>query len=404
MNVTNLKVSLDFGDSIVEVGTLFSNKERVYFKFSPGFLSTGIKISPFKLKQDTAVLECPNKPFDGVFGVFNDSIPDGWGRLLLDRKLLSQGIHPQTIGVLDRLALVGKEGQGALIYEPIIYDDKQYTHAIDLDVIADETENILNDSSSSFLDNLYHLGGNSIGARPKIMVNYDTERNQFGQCEKAEPWIIKFSALNDLKDSAKIEYAYYLMATEAGIEMTESKLFLSEKGRSFFGTKRFDRKGGERLHFHTACGLLHDDFRFSTLDYGHVMDAANRLEIAATACEKVFRLAVFNVFACNMDDHSKNLGFLMDDKGKWRFAPAYDLTFSPSKGNFQSLSVANAYQNVGLKDLLKLSDHFNVKSAQQIIQEVKHSLSKWDEIAQSLEIRKDERRLVKQAIENKLKV
>jgi serine/threonine-protein kinase HipA len=405
MSVSKIKVSLDFGASVMEVGTLIEQNHCFYFRFERSFLDKKIEISPIKLKNTEEITACPKEPFDGLFGVFNDSIPDGWGRLLLDRKLIEKGINPKEISALDRLSFVGKSAQGALIYEPYDNEKETFNSAFDLDKIANESTEILKNGSSSYLDDLYHLGGNSVGARPKIIVNYSEKNNQFNSEVTAdyEPWIIKFSALNDLEDSAKIEYAFYLMALKCGIEMHPSKLFNSEKGRYFFGTKRFDRTHNKRLHFHSACGLLHDNFRYSTMDYGHVMDAANKLEKNIQACEKVFRLAVFNVFANNMDDHSKNLGFLMDETGDWKFAPAYDLTFSPARGNYQSLSVASNYQNVGTNELMKLADYFDIKKANEIIAEVKESLSKWKSISVELEINKKESSLVEKAFERKLR-
>ena len=405
MSVSKIKVSLDFGASVIEVGTLVEQNQSLFFKFTHSFLERNIDISPIKLKKRDEIITCPKEPFDGLFGVFNDSIPDGWGRLLLDRKLIQKGINPREISALDRLSFVGKNAQGALIYEPYDNENETFNSTFDLDKIANESTEILKNGSSSYLHDLYHLGGNSVGARPKILVNYSEKNNQFNSKVTAdfEPWIIKFSALNDLEDSAKIEYAFYSMALRCGIEMHPSKLFKSEKGRYFFGTKRFDRVKNKRLHFHSACGLLHDNFRYSTMDYGHVMDAANKLEKNIQACKKVFRLAVFNVFANNMDDHSKNLGFLMDETGNWKFAPAYDLTFSPARGNYQSLSIASNYQNVGTKALMKLADYFDIKKANEIIAEVKESLSKWKSISVELEINKKESSLVEKAFERKLR-
>jgi serine/threonine-protein kinase HipA len=405
MSVSKIKVSIDSGTSVMEVGTLVEQNHSFFFKFTRSFLERNIDISPFKLKKSDEIIACPREPFDGLFGVFNDSIPDGWGRLLLDRKLIEKGINPREISALDRLSFVGKSAQGALIYEPYDNENDTLNSALDLDIIAKESSEILKNENSSYLDDLYHLGGNSVGARPKILVNYSEKNNQFNSkvTDDFEPWIIKFSALNDLEDSAKIEYAFYSMALRCGIEMHTSKLFKSDKGRYFFGTKRFDRTQNNRLHFHSACGLLHDNFRYSTMDYGHVMDAANKLEKNLLACEKVFRLAVFNVFANNMDDHSKNLGFLMDEFGNWKFAPAYDLTFSPARGNYQSLSVASNYQNIGTKELMKLADYFDIKKANEIIEEMKENLSNWKSISDEHGINKKESSLVEKAIESKLK-
>jgi serine/threonine-protein kinase HipA len=404
MSQKRIKVSLDFGTSIVEVGTLVEQNQEIYFRFEPTFFENDLEISPFKLKKTTEILLSPRAPFDGLFGIFNDSIPDGWGKLLLDRKLIESGKNPKEISVLDRLSLLGKNAQGALIYEPITDDGNPENELINLDQIAQESEDLLKTGNASFLDHLYHLGGNSVGARPKIFVNFNTKLNQYSTVtqEGFEPWIIKFPALNDFKDIARIEYAYYKMALACGIEMSESTLFFSEKGKVFFGTKRFDRIGNQRLHLHSACGLLHDDFRYSTLDYGHVMDAANRLENNLTACEKVFQLAVFNVYASNMDDHSKNVAFLMNQNGNWRLAPAYDLTFSPSPGGYHSLSVANTYQEIGKKDLLKLASYFGINKGNETIDQVKEVLSTWKKFSSEFEVSKKESHLIEKTLVQKL--
>lgn len=405
MSQEKIKVSLDFGTSIVEVGVLVEQNQEIYFRFDPSFLESNLDISPFKLKKTTEILLSPKTPFDGLFGVFNDSIPDGWGRLLLDRKLIESGKNPKEITVLDRLSMLGKSAQGAFIYEPVTNKGKSENERVNLDLIAQESEDLLKTGSASFLDQLYHLGGNSVGARPKILVNYNHKLNQFSTLseEEFEPLIIKFPALNDFKDIARIEYSYYKMALACGIEMSKSNLFYSEKGKVFFGTKRFDRKGNQRLHLHSACGLLHDDFRYSTLDYGHVMDAANRLENNLTACEKVFRLAVFNVYASNMDDHSKNVAFLMNENGNWCLAPAFDLTFSPSPGGYHSLSVGNIYQEIGKKELLKLSSYFGINNGNEIIDQVKEIISKWNMFSTEAEINKKESKLIERTLLENLK-
>jgi len=405
MSQERIKVSLDFGSSIVEVGMLIEQNQQIYFRFEPSFLESDLDISPFKLKKTTEILLSPRAPFDGLFGVFNDSIPDGWGRLLLDRKLIKSGKNPKEISILNRLSMLGKSAQGALIYEPVTNEGKSENEPVNLDLIAQESEELLKTGTATFLDQLYHLGGNSVGARPKILVNYNQKLNQFSTVSKEEfePWIIKFPALNDLKDIAQVEFTYYKMALACGIEMSESNLFYSESGKVFFGTKRFDRFANKRSHLHSACGLLHDDFRYSTMDYGHVMDAANRLENNLNACEKVFRLAVFNVYASNMDDHSKNIAFLMNEKGKWGLAPAFDLTFSPSPGGYHSLSVANTYQEIGKKDLLKLASYFGINKGNEIIDQVKETLSKWNMFSSETQINKKEHELIEKTLFNNLK-
>jgi serine/threonine-protein kinase HipA len=405
MPLEKIKVSLDFGASIQEVGTLVAQNQLIYFRYAPSFLESNLEISPFKFKKTAEIIACPKEPFEGIPGVFNDSIPDGWGRLLLDRKLINQGINSREIGVLDRLSLIGNNGMGALVYEPISEKGAHVYTTLNLDDISRESQELLTNGNASFLDDLYHLGGNSVGARPKIVVHYNEDNQIFNTDneENSTSWIIKFSGLNDFMDISKIEFSYYRMALACGIKMNESNLFISEKGRSFFGSKRFDILDNKRLHLHSACGLLHDNFRYSTLDYGHIMDAANRLENDLTACEKVFRLAVFNCFSLNMDDHSKNTAFLMAENGKWHLAPAFDLTFSPSPGGYQSLSVAGEYQHINSASLLKLADYFGIKDAKNIIEEVKEVISQWTSHAASLDINKKEFKLIEKALQKKLK-
>lgn len=405
MAIKKLKVSLDIGSSPIEVGTLLLQNQIVYFRYAASFLDTPLEISPFKLKKSSEIITCPKDPFEGLPGVFNDSIPDGWGRLLLDRKLLEKGMDPNQLSPLDRLFYLGRHAQGALIYEPCEEENYIDRATIDLDLLANETALLQQTGAANMLDDLYHLGGNSVGARPKIFVNYQPASDSFSPQHEldSEPWIIKFPALADFKDIAKIEFAYARMAAASGIMMSPSKLFISTNGHAFFGAKRFDVQNGKRLHLHSACGLLHDNFRLSTIDYGHVMDAANRLENNLSACEKVFRLAVFNICSLNMDDHSKNVAFLMDEAGKWQFSPAYDLTYSPKQGGYHSLSVANHYKEPGRKELLTLAHHFSIKNAADIIEEVKEGVSTFGSFASELEINASERNLITKALELKLK-
>jgi serine/threonine-protein kinase HipA len=171
------------------------------------------------------------------------------------------------------------------------------------------------------------------------------------------------------------------MATDAGIEMSECQLFKGQSGKAYFGTKRFDRQGNNRLHLQSAAGMMDDNFRLSTLDYGHLMDCAFRLERDVKAYEKVLRLAAFNVFANNRDDHSKNFSFLMDATGKWQLAPAYDLTFSYSGHGFHSTMVAGESAKPTREHLMKLATHFNIKNAATVIDEVQSVIANWKKYA-----------------------
>jgi serine/threonine-protein kinase HipA len=309
----------------------------------------------------------------------------------LDRTLSSKGINISKITPLDRLAFVGAGGMGSLTYQPEFESITGITSQIELDIIAREITHILQGTSSEIIEELFELGGSSGGARPKIFVAYNPDNRKIihGKDELPsgyEHWIIKFPSTSDNPEIAKIEYAYHKMAIKAGIEMSDCKLFEGKSGKLYFGSKRFDRIGNKRLHVHTASGLMHDNFRASMMDYGHLMDCAFRLERHVNAYRKVLRLAAFNVFSHNHDDHSKNFSFLMNADGEWQLAPAYDLTFSYSSYGFHSTMVAGESQNPGVDHLLKLANHFGIKDGKVIIDEVRSAIAAWTNIAREYDI------------------
>ncbi len=224
--------------------------------------------------------------------------------------------------------IVGTNGRGALTYRPAIDSLQSSGIQLELDAIARKTKKVLERSSTDIIEELYRLGGSSGGARPKIFVGYNSAKDHLIQGtellpEGYEHWIIKFSSSRDPPDIAQIENAYHKMALNAGLEMSPCKLFKGASGKQYFGARRFDRESNKRIHMHSAAGLMHDNFRLSSMDYGHLMDAAFRLENHVGAYEKVLRLATFNVFARNRDDHSNNVSFLMNHRGEWRLSPAY---------------------------------------------------------------------------------
>lgn len=397
-NIQKIKAFLNLENKI-EIGDMIENKGKIYFKYNTHFVANGIEISPFKMKLSNEILIPKEQHFDGLFGVFSDSIPDGWGKLLLDRKLLSLGLNPNDISSLDRLAYLDKNMIGAISYQPEYENNYSDLHQIDLDIIFNEIETVLSGSSEDVIDELFQLGGSSGGARPKILVGFNpkTEELLYGKHDLPygfEHWIIKFPSSNDLKDIALIEFTYNQMARNAGIEVNEFRLFKSKKGNHFFGSKRFDRIHNDKLHLHSVCGLLHDNFRMSTLDYGHIMECAFILEKDFNAYAKVLRLAAFNVLAHNRDDHSKNFSFLMDKKGNWKFAPAYDLTFSNSSFGFHSTTVAGESKNPTLEHLKELAKHFGIKNPNPIFEEVRNSISEFNHLGNSTGITNDSMKLI----------
>jgi serine/threonine-protein kinase HipA len=391
ISVERLVVSIFLNEEAVEVGELALADRKIYFKYYPAFIDRGIEISPIQLKLSENILTADPKPFDGMFGVFNDSLPDEWGRLLLDRSLLKEGFSPNQATVLDRLAYVGNRGSGALTYHPKFEPEHIYNNNLELDEIATEVNGVIEGSSDEVIEKLFDLGGSSGGARPKIFVGYNQSKDHFihgteNLPDGYEHWIIKFPGSTDPSDMANIEFAYHKMALAAGIEMSECKLFPGNSGQVYFGTKRFDRTKAGRTHMHSASGIMHNNFRLSNLDYGHIMDCAFTLERHVGAYEKVLQLAAFNVFAHNRDDHSKNIAFLMDHTGAWRLSPAYDLTFSSSSHGMHSTTVAGESKAPGTKHLLELATDFGVKNAHDLIENVRQVILDWPSFAKDASV------------------
>lgn len=401
--IKKIYVSIQFDAEEIEVGELVNENKLTYFRYYPSFVKRGLEISPIKLKLNTDINKGNEIPFDGLFGVFFDSLPDGWGKLLLDRTLTAKGISITHLTPLDRLAYVGNQGMGALLYKPEISVEKLADFRIELDEIAHATQQIIVGTASEVLDELFKLGGSSGGARPKILVGYNpTTQHLVNATQELPPgyehWLIKFPSSSDSPDIANIEYAYYKMAIDAGIEMSACQLFKGSSGKVYFGTKRFDRQGNNRLHLHSAAGMMHDNFRLSVLDYGHLMDCAFQLERDIKAYEKILRLAAFNVFANNRDDHSKNFSFLMDATGRWRLAPAYDLTFSYSGHGMHSTMVAGESAHPTREHLMKLATYFKIKNANLVIDEVQDVVTNWQKYAALYDVRNNSKNSIQKII------
>lgn len=403
MNLERLQVGLRMDDQDLEVGELVRDGKNIRFKYYTSFLDSGLNLSPIKLPFTNEVHTGDPRLFDGLFGLFSDALPDGWGRLLLDRRLVAHGEDPYSIHTLDRLAYVGQLGMGALVFSPSKQEASFAEDQIKLDALAVEMNATLKGVSSDIIEELYRLGGSSGGARPKIQVGFNKSNDHLVHGNSVLPdgyehWIIKFPSSFDLPDVAHIEYAYYLMAKDAGIEMAPSQLFHGASGDAYFGTQRFDRRGNKRLHMHSASGLMHDDFRYSQLDYGHLMDCGFQLERHVGVYDKILRLAAFNVFAHNRDDHSKNFSFLMDNLGNWRFAPAYDLTFSSSSHGMHSTTIAGEGQSPTTKHLLELAKVFGMKNAVTLIEEVQSSLNNWEDFAKQAGVSPSSTQLISKSL------
>ena len=357
-----------------KVGTLALMKNNIVaFEYDSNWITNGFSISPFSLPLKKQVFIPRIDPFDGLYGVFSDSLPDGWGRLLVDRMLNSQNINPREISQIDRLAIVGETGMGALSYKPEynLLEDKDYKE--DYDNLALSCKKILNTEYSADLDNLFRLGGSSGGARPKILTKIDNE-----------DWIIKFPSSLDDSNIGKLEYLYSVCAKKCKIDIPETKLFPSKISSGYFGIKRFDRKklstgAIRKLHMISVSGLLETSHRIPNLDYNDLMQLTLNLTKSFEEVEKLFRLMCFNVFSHNRDDHSKNFSFIYnEDLNKWELSPAYDLTYSYSINGEHATTINGNGVNPGLNDILKVAEKIGLdkKKAEKIAIEIKEIVKK----------------------------
>lgn len=343
-----------------KVGTLALRPDNLCaFEYDSNWIENGFSISPLFLPLQSGVFTSKWDPFDGLFGVFNDSLPDGWGRLLIDRLLRQQGMNPTVLSPLDWLCIVGPKTMGALTYKPS-FPIGQNEQDKTLSYLEQETQKVLHNQPTKELSLLATKGGSSGGARPKVLLTVD-----------GEEWLIKFRNTQDPQNIGQIEYKYSQIARQAGIIMPETRLF---EGK-YFGVKRFDRKGEKRIHMHTAAGILHADFRIPSLDYKTLIETTLFLTHDIQEAEKMFRLMAFNVIGNNKDDHAKNFSFIYDDN-RWQLSPAYDLV--PSDGfNGQHTTTVLGQGLPTETDMLDVAKETGIapKRAAEIIGQVKQAFA-----------------------------
>lgn len=337
------------------VGTLAMTADhKAAFQYDDEWLENGFAISPFSLPLKKQVFVPTKDYFGGLFGVFADSLPDNWGNLLLNRLLRKHKQNPDDLTVLDRLAIVGKSGMGALTYFPEkkFAEQKQFAN---LDQLAEECQKILKTEYSDKLDELYYLGGTSGGARPKIMTTIDNEE-----------WIIKFPAHVDGVDAGKMEYDYSCCARKCGIVMTETKLFHSDKCKGYFGTKRFDRPSGkDRVHMLTAAALLELDFEQPSLDY-HSLMKLNGIEDSETK-------KLFTAVNDRMDKIEKLVRQIQEPKNKYGYT---SLNYKNAPEKIDTYHIKNIEDEIEKLELEINSQNFQDKDTIKRWQLYKNRLDK----------------------------
>jgi len=385
------------------------------FQYDPAFVGAGIEVAPLKMPVREAPYEFPALPketFKGLPGMLADALPDKFGNRLIDAWLAETGRSVDRFSPVDRLCYIGNRGIGALEFEPTV---RKATRSKKLEVaqlvdlanrVLSERENLAGrlggEDDAEALEDILSVGTSAGGARAKAVLAWNRDTGEFrsGQVkvdEGYEHWLLKFDGVSNNRDKeladpqgfGKIEYAYYLMATEAGIDMSECRLH-HEGGRSHFMTRRFDRdERGRKRHMQSLGAMQHFDFNDpASYSYEQAILTIRDLGLGMDVVEQQYKRAVFNVVARNQDDHVKNISFLMDRSGTWQLSPAYDMAYSynPS-GSWtrdHQMSLAGKRNDFTHGDLMVFASNVGLKSnkANQAIEDIVDAVAKWQEFAE----------------------
>ena len=417
-------------DTLIGAVAWDEEKGIATFEYDKSFSKTGLDIAPITMPIQEAIngktiFSFPNlnrETFKGLPGLLADSLPDTFGNKLIDSWLARQGRNPNTFSSVERLCYTGQRGMGALEYEPIISPFENKSDQIEIKELVRLAKKILteretlsgniHEGNREDLSVIIKVGTSAGGARAKAVIAYnpktgDVRSGQINNLNDFEYWIIKFDGvtnkeLGDPKGYGKIEYAYYLMASDAGINIMESRL-LKENKRAHFMTKRFDRIGNEKLHMQTLCAMTHFDYNYANAySYEQAFQVMRELKLPYSEMEQLLRRMIFNVVARNQDDHTKNISFLMDKDGTWSLSPAYDVTYAYDPSNkwmkAHQMSINGKRDNITREDILELSKNMNIKRAGKIIDEVVASVSKWKSIAKETSLSNEQINAIKKTL------
>lgn len=380
-----MKLEVLYKDS-QKVGTLAEDsKGRVYFEYDTDWLKTGIQLSPIHLELQRGLLSHSARGSMGLYGLFEDSLPDMFSMTVLNKRFSELGITPTTLSLL---AYIGDRGMGALSYRPSTYEgDLKESDRLDLDALTKLACKVLEKCQvSDSLDELYAHGVVAGGIKPKVICSLNVDKTEiakgFNRLEKGfEHWIVKLDTEKD--ESTRVEYAYSLMARDAGLDVPETCLLQSRHG-THFGIKRFDRRGDEKLHTQTLDRIADMPAASRHYDYDDYFRVIRAVTGSQEEINIGFRQMVFNVLSHNHDDHTKNFSFRMDDKGGWSLAPSYDLTYNQSVEHH--LGINRKYKDIGQDDMIELAEVHSVPGAQNVIDEVACVIEEWGSYAERAEL------------------
>lgn len=396
------------------------DRELAVFQYSRDFLNSGIELSPLMMPLKEFPYEFPSlvkDTFKGLPGLLADSLPDKFGNAIIDEWLASQNRTAASFHSVERLCYIGSRGMGALEFRPPKFEDSEERHSIEIKNLVELANKILDERLSlggiftsindrEAIQDILRVGTSAGGARAKAILAWNPSTNEFksGQVkvkENFEHWLMKFDGVSNNRDKeladplgyGKIEYAYHLMALDAGINMSSCRLH-HEGGRSHFMTKRFDRTSeGDKLHMQSLAAIAHFDYNQpASYSYEQAINVIKRLHLPMEDLKQQTLRAMFNVVGRNQDDHVKNIAFLMNRSGEWRLSPAFDISYAWDPfgkwTNRHQMSINGKRENITREDLIELSSHANIKKKQanEMLDQVIDSFSKWREFASKVEI------------------
>lgn len=384
------------------------------FEYLPGFEIDKYPIAPIKMPGKNQIYAFPElrntETFRGLPGLLADSLPDRYGKELINVWLARQGRPENSLNPVELLCFIGKRGMGALEFEPAIQQESP-SYGLELSDLLETTKALLqnkeavqiqtSDQMRDVMLDVLKMGTSAGGARPKAIIAFNEKNGEIrsGQTLADEGfghWLIKFDGVSDTQFGAtsgygRVEMAYYKMATDFGIEMQESRL-VEEQGRAHFMTRRFDRvNGNQKLHVQTLCALQHYDYtNILSYSYEQLYQTMRLLRLSYAEAEQMYRRMVFNVIARNCDDHTKNFAFIMPPDGKWALAPAYDVCHAYRPGSpwvsQHNLSINGKRKNIGREDLLIIARQNSIRNPAKILDEAVRLVRQWPDYAQRYQV------------------
>ena len=393
------------------LGVLAEFGHRSLFEYSPEALSQSLELSPFRLALRQPAYEGSETFLEGLPGLIADALPDGWGRLLMDRRFRKAGRDPAEVSVLERLAFIGDRALGALSFEPA-EGLALTTQDVSLLELAQRIDRLTAGASAAVLNELLLIGGSPQGARPKALVRYERGSGRMSAGEArigaridpggapGEDWLIKFPARGEHAEACAIEELYARSARTCGIDMPDSEFFPLGRGLAAFGVKRFDRKAGMRVPIHTLAGALHADYRVPAVDAIDFLRMTRLMTNDMREVRKAFERCVFNLALHNRDDHAKNFSYRLGRDRRWQLAPAYDLTFSVGPRGHHQMAYAGETAAPILADVLRVAAKGGIDAATALgcVKRVRAMAAGLEKSADGLPIRKASLRTIVKAV------